>query len=89
MLYFTERTELTAGTHAIDVGELHADYEAWCLGKGFAALASTAFAEEFDRLRERPEVAGKIRKFASRYYGIRLIGNPVGQITSTRRKKVS
>ena len=36
-----------------------------------------------------PEVAGKIRKFASRYYGLRLIGNPVGQITSTRRKKVS
>ena len=87
MLYFTERTELTAGTHAIDVRELHADYEAWCLGKGFAALASAAFAEEFDRLRERPEVAGKIRKFASRYYGLRLVGKPVGQITTARRKK--
>ena len=31
------------------------------------------FGEEFDRVRDLPELTGKIRKFGNRYYGIALV----------------
>jgi hypothetical protein len=38
-----------------------------------------AFARAFDRLREMPELTGKIRKFGTRYYGIAVRGGAHAQ----------
>ena len=35
-------------------------------------MAFEHFQREFDRVRELPDLAGKIRKFGERYYGIAL-----------------
>lgn len=35
-----------------------------------------AFHDEFERMRAVPALAGKIRKFGNRYYGIRLLNDP-------------
>jgi len=39
--------------------------------------AREAFANEFDRVHELPQLEGKIRKLGRRYYGIRLVGREV------------
>jgi hypothetical protein len=82
--WMAERTEPTASTAAIGVEALHADYEVWCLRKGLEAASLEAFHQEFDRVREVPELCGKIRKFGRRYYGIRLVGSNVARLASRR-----
>jgi hypothetical protein len=43
------------------------------------------FIEEFDRVREAPQLRGKIRKFGSRYYGIRLVNSNVARLTARKK----
>jgi hypothetical protein len=64
---------------------LHADYDAWCLGEGLQALSVDAFADEFDRLREVPEIAGNVHKVGNRYYGIKLRDSKIAKLSSHRR----
>ena len=60
-------------TTAIAVEALHADYALWCADNRLSALTLADFARAFDALRDLPELAGKIRKFCGRYYGIALM----------------
>jgi hypothetical protein len=80
-----ERTEPTSATSPIGVENLHADYEGWCLGKAVVAAALREFEDEFDGLRDVPELTGKIRKFANRYYGIRLVDRKVAKLAVRRQ----
>ena len=41
-----------------------------CAAERLPSCDAATFAAAFDRLREMPELAGKIRKFGTRYYGI-------------------
>ena len=83
--WMADRTEPTGDTSAITVDELFADYEVWCLGEGLRATALDAFASEFDRVREVPQLAGKIRKFGNRYYGIRLVTSNVMRLAARNK----
>lgn len=73
--YVSERTEPSHPTHAVSLDALHQGYAAWCAAAGLDALAEQQFAEEFDALRSEPELGGRIRKFGSRYYGIKLVAD--------------
>jgi hypothetical protein len=59
---------------AIGIETLYEDYRAWSSELDAAVMSLSAFSAEFDRLREMPELANKIRKFGNRYYGIALAG---------------
>ena len=83
--FMADRTEPTADPAAITIDELHSDYEVWCLSTGLQPLSREAFATEFDRVREVPQLEGKIRKFGSRYYGIRLIDRKVAKLPTRKR----
>jgi len=85
--WMADRTEPTGDTSAIAVEHLHDDYEVWCIGKNIRAAQRDAFGEEFDRVREVPELAGKIRKFGNRYYGIRLVASNIAQLQPRRKLK--
>jgi hypothetical protein len=80
-----DRTEPTADPAALSIEELHAGYEAWCRANALQPLSREAFATEFDRVRELPQLDGKIRKFGSRYYGIRLIGASLARLPARKR----
>jgi hypothetical protein len=58
---------------AVAVEALHGDYQDWASEIGRPQMTVQVFRNEFDRVREMPELAGKIRKFGDRYYGIRLV----------------
>jgi hypothetical protein len=58
---------------AVAVEALHGDYQDWASQIGRPQMTVRLFRNEFDRVREMPELAGKIRKFGDRYYGIRLV----------------
>lgn len=60
-------------TAAVSLETLHADYAGWCDAESSRALSINAFQDAFDRLREMPELAGRIRKFGTRYFGIALV----------------
>jgi hypothetical protein len=85
--FMAERTEPTADPAAISIEDLHADYHAWCLARALRSLSLEAFGNEFDRVRELPQLEGKIRKFGSRYYGIRLIEKVARLPTRKRGEK--
>ncbi|MFZ1102534.1 MAG: hypothetical protein WAN86_06770 [Hyphomicrobiaceae bacterium] len=61
---------------SIPLEELHSDYEAWCSQMNLSAAPEEALAEEFDRVREIPELAGNIEKRGNRYHGIALADVP-------------
>ena len=82
--WVAERTEPTSDPSAIAIEDLHMDYEVWCLSQGLQASSASAFTDEFDRMRELPELAGKIRKFGSRYYGIQLIDRKIAHLTKRK-----
>ena len=82
--WMADRTEPTGDTSAITIDELHADYEAWCLDREVHATALDEFASDFDRVREVPQLHGKIRKFGSRYYGIGLVNRKIAQLTQRK-----
>ncbi len=83
--FMADRTEPTADPAAITIDELYSDYEVWCLTNGLHPLPAEAFATEFDRVREVPQLEGKIRKFGSRYYGIRLIDRKIAKLPTRKR----
>jgi hypothetical protein len=60
--FMADRTEPTADRAAITIEELYRDYEVWCLGNGLQAFSQEGFVTEFDRVREVPQLEGKIRK---------------------------
>jgi hypothetical protein len=70
--YMSERTEPTSSPKALGAEELFDDYELWCLTKDLRALPQQEFIQEFDRVREVPQLAGTIKKFGTRYFGIAL-----------------
>lgn len=80
------RTEPTASPAAISIDDLYRDYEVWCLGGGMRALSTEAFTAEFDRVRELPDLAGKIRKFGNPYYGIRLLHQKIARLLTRKRE---
>lgn len=82
--WMAERTEPTGDTSAITIDELHADYGAWCVSRGLQTITIDAFANEFDRVREVPQLDGKIRKFGNRYYGIGLVDRKIARLTQRR-----
>jgi len=82
--WMADRSEPTGDTSATTIDELHADYEVWCFGKGQRASVLSDFADEFDRVREVPQLAGKIRKFGSRYYGIGLVDRKIARLTKRK-----
>ena len=79
--WMADRTEPTGDTSAITIDDLHADYEVWCFGKGLQPTSLDVFKSEFDRVREVPQLAGQIRKFGSRYYGIGLVDRKIARLT--------
>jgi hypothetical protein len=83
--FMAERTEPTADPAAVSNEELHAHYELWCTTKSLRPLSREAFGAEFDRVRELPQLEGKIRKFGTRYYGIRLIERTVTKLLARKR----
>jgi hypothetical protein len=83
--WMADRTEPTGDPAATTVDDLHADYHVWCLGRGEEAQSLLFFADEFDRVREAPQLADKIRKFGSRYYGIRLVSSNVARLTARKK----
>jgi hypothetical protein len=83
--WMADRTEPTVDPAAVTTNELHADYEVWCLSKGLKATSQPSFNEEFDRVREVPQLSGQIRKFGNRYYGIRLVNSNVARLPPRKR----
>src|SRR5262249_29163535 len=69
LTWIAERATPTNDNRALGIDELHDDYVAW---SGSEPMPLDWFQREFDRAREVPELAGKIRKFGDRYYGIAL-----------------
>jgi hypothetical protein len=71
--YMAARTEpKEKGTLGAD--ELFADYQVWCVSENLHALSVELFVEEFDHIRASPQLAGKIKKFGTRYFGIAFVG---------------
>jgi hypothetical protein len=70
--WLRERALPADTTTATTLEALHADYDAWCAQNEMGASSERAFAEEFDRLRGIPEIAGNVKKRGNRYYGIKL-----------------
>jgi hypothetical protein len=71
--WMAQRAKPSNTRGAITLEALLADYCKWCTETDVEPLTLIAFALEFDRLREMPELANKIRKFGNRYYGIALM----------------
>jgi len=68
--WIAERAVPTNDNRAVGIEELHRDYTTWSSSK---PMPLTRFQLEFDRARDLPDLAGKIRKFGDRYYGIALL----------------
>lgn len=83
--FMADRTEPTGDSAAISNEELHADYEVWCFTNALHPLSREVFTAVFDRVREVPQLEGKIRKFGGRYYGIRLVNSKVATLPSRKR----
>jgi hypothetical protein len=83
--FMADRTEPTADPAAIAIEELHIDYVRWCDANALQPFSRDAFTTEFDRVRELPQLEGKIRKFGSRYYGIRLIEPKIARLPARKR----
>ena len=72
VMWVVARAVPVAGNRAIAIDDLHADYALWCADNALPAAPTAHFEAEFDRVRGLPDLAGKIRKFGDRYYGIGL-----------------
>lgn len=70
--WMAEHARPTADATSVSIDELWNDYTGWCAANDLPATTAKKFANEFDRVREMPELAGKIRKFGNRYYGISM-----------------
>lgn len=83
--WIAERATPVVGNAAIGIDELHSDYATWCAERSVRAGSVAFFEAEFDRLRALPDLAGKIRKFGDRYYGVGLARGNRWAIASARR----
>ena len=72
-LWMSERVMPNPEGEAIPLRDLYDDYCVWCRVHDLTPSTMLAFGAEFDRLRDIPELNGKIRKFGNRYYGIALM----------------
>ena len=70
--YMADCTEPTSNPAAVGSDELYAHYKGWCVSQHLHALSEQGFVKEFDRVRASPQLAGKIKKFGTRYFGIAL-----------------
>jgi hypothetical protein len=70
--WMAERAVPTTDTRAIGIDALYADYVRW---SSSTAMSAPLFQTEFDRVRDLPDLVGKIRKFGDRYYGIAFAGD--------------
>ena len=70
--WVADRGTPTSDARGISCEDLHIDYVRWCQSSNAVPLNLEQFALEFDRVREMPELGGRIRKFGTRYYGIKL-----------------
>ena len=82
--WIAERAAPTADTNAIGIGALHLDYVQWCDERRCRATPVNDFEKEFDRVRALPELAGKIRKFGDRYYGVGLLRSETRALAARR-----
>jgi len=73
VLWIAERAVPTSDSSAIGVVALYEDYALWCAETGNRPGALAVFEQQFDRVRALPDLAGKIRKFRDRYYGVGLV----------------
>lgn len=71
--WMAERTAPSDLAGAIDLATLHTDYTIWCRATGAQSSPRPAFEREFDSVRALPDIAGKIRKFGDRYFGISIV----------------
>lgn len=71
LLWMAERAAPASGNQAISLDELHADYVHWRADP--SPMTTLEFERELDHARALPDLAGKIRKFKDRYYGIGLV----------------
>ena len=82
--WIAERAAPAGDNIAVGIEQLHADYITWCNETDARAAWMPAFEEELDRIRALPELAGKIRKFSGRYYGIALVRSHMRALRSGR-----
>ena len=82
--WVADRTEPTSDPSSVAIEDLYIDYEVWCLSTGLNSNSARAFANEFDRMRELPELGGRIRRFGSRYYGIRLTDRKIARLAKRK-----
>jgi hypothetical protein len=81
--WLAERTEPMNYPAGVSILELYADYALWCASIDVVASTPDAFTDEFNRLRNLPELASTIRKAGERYYGLHLLRTSrVPQLTS-------
>jgi hypothetical protein len=71
--YIAERTEPTDNSESLGVGELFADYRAWCARARNLPLEIKEFVRAFDRLCASAELRGTIKKLGHSYVGIALV----------------
>ena len=71
----SERARPRRDGGATTLSELHRDYDRWCVARDLPRCDARAFGTAFDRLRDMPELSGKIRKFGTRYYGVGVGGD--------------
>jgi hypothetical protein len=81
--WIAERASPTNDNRALGIEELHHDFVAWSSTK---AMLLERFQRAFDSARGVPELAGKIRKFGDRYYGIAL---STTDLRSSRTERVA
>jgi len=85
LTWIAERAAPTSGSRAIGLESLHDDFLDWCRRDEREMLSIEQFERAFDRARELPDLAGKIRKFGRRYYGVALQSHAT-QETGVRRR---
>ena len=54
------------------------------LEQSLRPLSQEEFVDEFDRVRQSPQLAGKIKKFGSRYFGIAFVERKAPSLSTTR-----
>jgi hypothetical protein len=77
--WIAERAVPTNDNRAVGIEELHDDFVQWSSSQ---PMSIARFQNEFDRVRDLPDLAGKIRKFGDRYYGIALVERTVTPLTA-------
>jgi hypothetical protein len=63
-------------------------YKNWCARSGKRPMSRSDFIEQFDRLREDPEMKGRVRKLDDRYFGIGIVADNE-KMQASRRSNVS